>query len=230
MAIIKHAVILAAGRGHRMMPLTLGIPKPMAPFRDSTLIAHGIAKVRRYIPNIHVTVGYRRAMLAQHLFEIGVSSVINTDGQSNSWWIFNSLLRNLDDPLFVLTCDNVIDIDFALLEKDYFASGSPACMLVGVKPVAGLEGDFIFHEQRRVKELTRSKPAEIYCSGIQVLNPARVRALALDGGDFYDVWKALVAADELVVSSVHPSNWFTVDTVDDLDRAHQATPASFADR
>jgi len=56
---IEHAVILAAGRGARMMPLTDDVPKPMAPFGDSTLIADGIAKVRKHINNLHITVGYK---------------------------------------------------------------------------------------------------------------------------------------------------------------------------
>src|SRR5437870_4268971 len=123
MARIEHALIMAAGRGRRMMPLTQAIPKPMAPYLDSTLIGAGIARLHRYIKHLHVTVGYKGAMLAQHLIEQGVTSVFNTDGQPNSWWIYNTLLKYLDEPVFVLTCDNVTDIDFASLEANYFARG-----------------------------------------------------------------------------------------------------------
>src|SRR4051812_13387890 len=106
---------MAAGRGQRMMPLTQVLPKPMAPYLNTTLIANGIEKIRPFIENIHVPVGYKGAMLAQHLIEHGVSSVFNTNGQSNSWWIFHPPLRLLDEPMFVLTCDNVTDIDFSRL-------------------------------------------------------------------------------------------------------------------
>jgi NDP-sugar pyrophosphorylase family protein len=213
---IRHAVILAAGRGRRMMPLTQSIPKPLAPYQDTTLIGYGIAQVRRYIPYVHVTVGYKGAMVAAHLFELGVTSVFNTDGQSNSWWLFNTLLKYLSEPLFVLTCDNVTDLDLELLEADYFEAKEPACMLVPVKPVAGLEGDYIFHEDRVVTSLSRTTPAELYCSGIQVIHPARVNALASGEGDFYRVWSDLIARRELRVSSVCPKKWFSVDTMKDL--------------
>lgn len=216
---IQNAVILAAGRGRRMMPLTEALPKPMAPYQNSTLIAFGILQVRRYIPHIHVTVGYKGAMLAQHLIEQDVSTVLNTEGRSNSWWIHNSVLSNLDEPVFVLTCDNVTDLDFASLERDYFDCGSPACMLVPVEPVPGLAGDYIFRDKNRVNSISRTEKSDIYCSGIQVLNPRRVNQLVGETEDFYGVWNGLIAKRELAVSSVFPANWFSVDTLADLERA-----------
>ncbi len=215
---VEHALIMAAGRGLRMMPLTEVVPKPMAPYLKSTLIANGIEKIRPHIKNVHVTVGYKGAMLAQHLIEHGVSSVFNTDGQTNAWWLYHTLLRHLDEPVFVLTCDNVTDLDFDLLADDYFRLGEPAGLLVPVAPVPGLEGDYIFHDEGVVTALDRHRPAEIYCSGIQVLNPRKVNALTEERGDFYAVWGQLIARRQLVVSSVRPSKWFSVDTLADLER------------
>lgn len=213
---IRHAIIMAAGRGARMSPLTDAIPKPMAPYLGTTLIANGIEKIRDRIPHIHVTVGYKKAMLAQHVIEHGACSVFNTDGHSNSWWIYNTLLSGLNEPIYVLTCDNIVDLDFDLLEENYNVLDDPACMLVPVRPVAGLEGDFIFHEKHIVKELSRNKPSDIYCSGIQILNPAKVNELTVEGGDFYSVWNQLIEQKQLKSSSVYPKKWFTVDTIDQL--------------
>jgi len=47
-----------------MMPLTDVVPKPMAPLRGSTLIAMGIGRIAKRIPKIHITIGYKKAMLA----------------------------------------------------------------------------------------------------------------------------------------------------------------------
>src|ERR1043166_7512317 len=115
--LVRHALIMAAGRGQRAMRPMGAVPKPMAPYRGSTLIAQGIAKLAKRLPHIHVTVGYKGAMLAQHVIEQSASSVFNTEGHSNSWWIYNTLLRHLHEPTYVLTCDNVVDLDFELLER-----------------------------------------------------------------------------------------------------------------
>ena len=213
---IRHTVIMAAGRGQRMMPVTQLVPKAMLPYLQSTLIAHGIDKIRPHIENIHVTVGYKGAMLAQHLIEHGVASIHTTDGHSNSWWIYNTLLRRLDEPVFVLTCDNVTDLDFDELAQDYFRLGKPPCLLVSVEPVAHVAGDYIFHDGPVVTALDRNRPAETYCSGIQVLNPAVVAQLTSGEGDFQTLWQELIAQRKLLVSSVRPRKWFSVDTLEDL--------------
>ena len=220
---IAHALIMAAGRGVRMRPLTDDLPKAMAPFRGGTLIANGLALLRRHVTHVHATVGYKSAMLSEHLMQLGITSLHNTEGQSNAWWIYNTLLGLLDEPIFVLTCDNVVELDFSRLADDYAALGSPACMLVPVIPVPGLDGDFIDHDGRRVTRLQREEPREIYCSGIQVINPRRVALLTREGGRFYDVWSQLIAQRQLFISDVYPKAWFTVDTVDQLRRAETLT-------
>lgn len=213
---INNALIMAAGRGQRMMPLTESVPKAMAPYNGSTLIAQGIDKIRRHIENIHITVGYKGAMLAEHVIYHGVSSVFNTEGRSNSWWIYNTLLRCLNEPMFVLTCDNVVELDFDLLESEYYHYGEPACMIVPVKPVLGLDGDYIFHRDNIVTELNRFKESDIYCSGIQIINPHKVNERTREEGDFYSVWSQLIEQEQVVASRVYPKKWFTVDTLDNL--------------
>jgi NDP-sugar pyrophosphorylase family protein len=218
MSRIKHALIMAAGRGQRMMPLTSDLPKAMAPFRGTTLIAQGIEQIKKHIERVHITVGYKGALLAQHVIQHDVASVFNTEGHSNSWWIYNTLLRHLDEPIFVLTCDNVIELDFALLENDYFQSGAPAGMLVPVEPVSGLDGDYIFHEKNVVTALDRHRSSELYCSGIQILNPAEVNRRTREGNDFYALWNQLIAQKQLIMSRVYPKRWISIDTMDQLSR------------
>src|SRR5687767_11511421 len=215
-SVIRHGIIMAAGRGMRMAPLTDAIPKPMAPYNGTTLIARGISRLAERLEHIHVTVGYKKAMLAQHVIEHGASSVFNTEGKSNCWWIYNTMLSRLDEPIVVLTCDNVVDLDFELLEENYLSLNSPACMLVPVRPVAGLEGDYVYEKNHLVKEISRLKETEIYCSGIQVLNPYRLNQITREGDSFYEVWQQLIDQQELYVSSVYPKKWYAVDTIEQL--------------
>jgi NDP-sugar pyrophosphorylase family protein len=209
---------MAAGRGLRMGPLTDVIPKPMAPYLNSTLIGVGIEKIRPLVERIHVTVGYKGAMLAQHLIERGVDTVFNTEGHGNAWWISHTLIRAVEEPVFVLTCDNVTDIDFASLEAEYFAADAPPCLIVPVRPVDGVDGDYIAHEDQVVTALGRDRPTDLYASGIQIVNPARLHALCPGADTFYDVWRPLIARRQLRVSRVQPRAWFSVDTLADLQR------------
>jgi NDP-sugar pyrophosphorylase family protein len=123
----------------------------------------------------------------------------------------------LDEPICVLTADNVVDLDFNLLEEDYELLKKPHCMLVPVKPVSGLEGDFIFHRNNIVTKLSRAEPTEMYCSGIQILNPKRINEATEVCEDFYAVWQQLIIKSQLAASSVYPKKWFAVDTIEQLD-------------
>ena len=213
---INYALIMAAGRGVRMMPLTDIVPKAMVPFNGSTLISIGIDKIRKYIPNIYITVGYKGAMLANHVIERNVTGIFNTEGHDNAWWIFNTLIKNLDEPIFVLTCDNVTELDFETLSKEYNSFNCPACMVVPVRPVEGLEGDYIFHDNNVVNKLSRNEPSPIYCSGIQIINPCKINKLVKPVENFYDLWNQLINIGELYCSHTYPSQWFVVDTMAQL--------------
>lgn len=208
---------MAAGRGMRMMPLTATIPKPMAQFKGSTLIADAIAKIHGSIPEVYITVGYRGAPLAQHVIEHGVNAVFNTEGHGNAWWIYNTMIRAVDEPVLVLTCDNVVELDYGLIFEDYKKLGFPACMVVPVKPVEGLDGDYITHERNRITELNRQRPTDAYCSGIQVLSPRKVNEMTSPSDDFYTVWGQLIERSQLYCSHVYPKRWYAVDTVAQLN-------------
>ena len=213
---INHAIILAAGRGIRLMPKTKRIPKAMVKIKNQTLILKGIKKIQRYIKNIHITVGYKGSLLAKHVIENKVNSVINTDKMSNAWWIFNFPFKHINEPVFVLTCDNITNIDFNLIEKDYIKKGKPECFLVPVKPLKKLEGDFIHRKKNIVTKLSRNIKSDIYCSGIQIVNPYKINKIVKKTTDFNQVWKKLIKKKKLKVSDILPRNWFTIDNPSQL--------------
>ncbi len=214
---INHAIILAAGRGIRLMPKTKKVPKAMVKIKNQTLILGGIKKIQKYIKNIHITVGYKGSMLASHVIKNNVNSVLNTDKKGNAWWIFNFPFKNLNEPVFVLTCDNITNINFDLIEKDYFKKGKPECFLIPVRPVKKLEGDFIHRKKNIVTRLSRKIKSDIYCSGIQIVNPFKINKLVKNTYDFKYVWRELIKKKKLKVSDVLPKNWFTIDNLRQLN-------------
>jgi len=213
---INHAIILAAGRGIRLMPKTKRIPKAMIKIKNQTLILKGIKKIQKYIKNIHISVGYKGSMLAKYVIENNVNSVINTDKKNNAWWIFNFPFKYINEPVFVLTCDNITNINFSFIEKDYIKKGKPECFLVPVKPVKKLEGDFIHRKKNIVTKLSRKIKSDIYCSGIQIVNPYKINKIVKNTSNFNQVWNELIKKKKLKVSDVLPKNWFTIDNPDQL--------------
>ena len=211
---INHDFIMAAGRGTRLRPLTKKIPKGLIKFKQTSLIANGIKKLKKFIDFIHISVGYKGPILAKHLIEEKVSSIINTDKKGNSWWIFNSIFKSFDSPLYVLTCDNVTNIDFKKIEKDYYKKGQPICMIIPTKPIKGLAGDYIFRKKNIIQGLSRKVKSDIYCTGIQVLNPKKINDKIKSTDDFNILWKRLIKIKQLYVSDVMPKKWYTVDNVD----------------
>ena len=214
---INHAIILAAGRGVRLMPITKKIPKALVKIKNQTLILGGIKKLKKFIKKIHITVGYKGSEIAKHVIQNNVSSVINTNKKGPAWWIFNYPFNMLNEPVIVLTCDNITSINFKLLEKDYLKQGSPPCFVIPVKPIKGLDGDYIHHKKNKVKLLSRRVKSDIYCSGIQIINPKKINQLVNKTQDFKVLWKRLIIQNKLNVSAVTPKKWFTIDSVNQLD-------------
>ena len=214
---INDAIILAAGRGVRMRPLTNTIPKAMAPINGTTLIYEGINKIRKNIKNIYITVGHKKSILASHVIKKNITAIINTNNKGNAWWIYNSLLSYSRKPIFVLTCDNVVKMDFNLLIEEYLDKGSPHCMIVPAKPVPGISGDYIFKDKNNlIKRLSRKKKSNLYCSGIQILNLPLIIKDTKKCSDFKNLWKQLIEKKLLYCSANIPISWYSIDNLKQL--------------
>jgi len=111
------AVILAAGRGKRIAPLTDVKPKPLLPIFGKPLIEHSLDALRKNeITECVIVTGYMAEKLRKHL-EMGekhgirISYVYNPayeDGNGLSLYAARSLLGD-GQPFMVLMADHLID-------------------------------------------------------------------------------------------------------------------------
>lgn len=214
----NHAVILAAGRGIRMMPLTKKIPKPLAIYQGQTLVERGIKKLKKVIKNIHITVGYKGTLVASHVIEKGVQSVVNNERKGNAWWIYNSILKYVDEPIIVLTCDNVIDININFLKKEYEElKKNSECILVAVKPDNRFDGDYLkLDKKKRILKISRKIHFPNLASGMQILNPYRLNLLTKKTNNFKNIWKQLLKKKTLYSTNIYKSKWLAIDSLKQL--------------
>lgn len=61
-----HLVILAAGEGSRMRPLTNTTPKPLLKLCGKTLIEHNIETITEYFESIYIIVKYKKETFPQY--------------------------------------------------------------------------------------------------------------------------------------------------------------------
>ncbi|WP_157970269.1 nucleotidyltransferase family protein [Albibacterium indicum] len=201
---------MAAGEGKRLRPLTNRIPKALIKVRGKSLISQSIIQLTESVENIIITTGYKGEDLVEHVYNLGANIIIKTLGKGNAWWIFNSLMKSVDEPVLVLPCDNITKLNLDFIFNCYIKSGAPPCMLVPVRPLDNIEGDYIKGEIGTVRKLSRAEVTSIYCSGIQVLNPSSINNLIEPCEDFNDLWKALIAIQKLKYSDVYPEAWYSI--------------------
>lgn len=210
----RYAVILAGGEGSRMKPLTDYIPKPLVKVEGLHLVEHVIYFLRaNNISNIFTTYGYKGEMLLENVAK-EVEGFINTSGRDNAYFLFNSIIKYINEPIVVCPCDMITNLDLEAVYEDYIKLGSPAACIVPVNTL--LDADSIIVENNKVRTITRSSRMGLYASGVQILNPHRINELITPENNFYQVWNNLIEVEQLYATLVMPTQWKIFDRLKDL--------------
>lgn len=148
---IKQAMILAAGKGTRMRPLTLTTPKPLVPVANKPLIVWHIERLKQAgIVDITINVGYLGKAIIQALqaLELGVNLRFSDESElseplETAGGIKYALANGqLDDAPFVLINGDVwTQFDFARLAS-FELKEQLAHLILTANPDHNPEGDF----------------------------------------------------------------------------------------
>lgn len=147
------AMVLAAGEGRRMKPLTDVKPKPLLTVAGRPLIEHHIVRLRDAgVTEIVVNVSYLRQQLVEFLGDgsrWGVELTVSEEAAplETAGGIVQALPCLGDQPFLLVNGDIYTDFPFAKLKKVSLLAGGGYLVLVA-NPLHHPEGDFCLHGQR----------------------------------------------------------------------------------
>ena len=141
------AMILAAGRGERMRPLTDIIPKPLLPVSGKPLIVHHIERLREAgFSDIIINIGHLGHLLPKTLGDgsrwdvnIYYSDEQESGALESLGGIVNALPILGDDPFLVVNGDIFCNYPF---NKDFDLKESLAHLILVPNPQHNKNGDF----------------------------------------------------------------------------------------
>lgn len=213
---IPYAIILAAGRGSRMKPLTDHTPKALLPSPHNSLLSRQIDFLKKYAEHVVVTNGYLGHQIAQRQRELSIDLLIDTNGHGNAFFIGKLFDLGVSGRVPVITCDNIMDVNLdRILEED--ANFDSAITIVAITNQSGLPGDRIkTNSDLVVEEIGPTVTSPILASGLQVIDVDICKQFSAE--DFDNLWQELIPSSLLRVSSVRPHSWNAFDDVESLYR------------
>jgi len=175
---IKKAMILSAGFGRRMLPLTETIPKPLIKIGPKNLLERSIELlikigVKEIVLNIYYLSDEIEKFIKSKNYSIQISLIKEEKLLDTGGGIFNATKKFNDDPFFVLNPDTIWNKNYyeelKVLENLYFTRERPVLLLVDKKKSydKSFKGDFSFINNQLI---TREKKNNFIFTGAQIIN------------------------------------------------------------
>lgn len=110
-------VIMAGGKGTRLLPYTSVLPKPLLPINNKPVIKHIIDRFKKYgNNNLCITVNYKSSLLISYLKSLDIiSNRINVFKEPKPLGTAGSLAsikKHLKENFFLTNCDTIISANY----------------------------------------------------------------------------------------------------------------------
>jgi MurNAc alpha-1-phosphate uridylyltransferase len=215
------AMILAAGYGKRMMPLTENLPKPLLKIGNESLIERNInALLAAGFNDIIINVSYLGSMIKKHVLEIFPNANISFSEEEiplgTGGGVLNAIGLLGKDPFLLINADIYHQINLKDIRQDV-----DIAHLVGVEnPDHNVDGDFSLN----AGEVSISNNLnECTWSGISIINPIIFDELKIEDAPF-DIWKSILVEyvqKNKVTGEFTDSIWIDTGTIDRLELANK---------
>ena len=175
---IRKAMILAAGFGKRMLPLTKKIPKPLIKVGPKNLLERSIELlikigINEIVINTHHLSKEIDNFLENKSYQISISTIKEEVLLGTGGGILNATKKFKNDPFFVLNPDTIWNKNYyeelKILENSYLENNKPILLLINKinSHDKSFKGDFNFMENNYV---TREVGNQYIFTGAQIIN------------------------------------------------------------
>lgn len=229
-----HALILAAGRGSRLRPLTDEIPKPLVEVGGYPLIAYGLGLLRSHgFSEVLVNVHHLRDRLIEALgdgtrYGVRLRYSIETELLDTGGGIRRAakLVRGgfpPSKPLLVLNADIISEIPLDRVLDLHEERKALATLVLRDDPQAHRYGVFGIDSSGRIRRFLGRGAAheelrELMFASVHVLSPRLVAAMPDQAfSSMHDFYPRLFERGEHLVGFLYEGPWYVVDTREDLE-------------
>lgn len=210
------AMILAAGRGERLRPLTDRIPKPLLPVRGAPLIEHHLhALARAGFGEVVVNTAWLGEQIETALgnggaYDLSIRYSRETLGALDTGGgIRNARPLLGDEPFAVINADIHTDYDYARLRRP-LPDDADANLVLVPNPPRHPEGDFGLDDGR-----VTVTPRYTF-AGIGVYRPRPFAEYSADRFGLAALLRPMIAAGR-VAGELHEGQWFDAGTPEVLE-------------
>ena len=173
---IKHGMILAAGIGKRMQPLTLKTPKPLLEINNTSLIERAINLLIDYgVQEISINVHYLPDQIKTYISKKNFNVKINISNEKNllldtGGGVLEGTTQFKDHPFFVINPDTLWSKNYLeeakKLEEIFYKNNKPSLLIVNKK--LSLDKSFSGDFNLRNETIFRDKENQFIFTGLHI--------------------------------------------------------------
>jgi MurNAc alpha-1-phosphate uridylyltransferase len=216
------AMILAAGLGSRMQPLTDNLPKPLLKVGKYTLIEHQLIKLRNAgVNKVVINHSYLGHMIEAHLgngSRLGLEIVYSPEDErlETGGGIINALSKFEGESFIVVNADVWTNFDCNLLPKIEPQVDLAHLVLISHAP-HNPSGDFYLSAAGRVQEVATDQMTKFTFAGVSVMHPNLFADLNANPQPLLPILSSAIGRG-LVGGQIHQGTWLDVGTPERLKK------------
>ena len=231
------AVLLAGGRGTRLAPLTVTVPKPLLPLGDRPIIDILLAQLAGAgVERVFVCLGYLAPLMQAFLGDgsrwgVAITPVIEATPLGTAGGL--RLVQGLGEDFFVVNGDTLTDLSFQALAERHRRADAWATLFTPWVDEKVDYGVVTLDAEAGAVTAYEEKPRRGYhvSSGVYVLS-RRILSLLPPSGpfDMPDLIRAAMAGGRRVCAFPGPAYWKDIGRLDHYEAAtrdFEADPARF---